>query len=98
MIQGAVREIDLVARYGGEEFAVALPEVDQLTAVRVANRIRETIESQTIHAYDEEVSVTVSIGVALSPKHGKGRDQLIEKSDQAMYQAKTRGRNQTVAA
>jgi len=98
MIQESVREIDLVARYGGEEFAVALPEIDHAFAVRVANRIRETIEKNPIRAYDEKVVVTVSVGVALCPGSAETRDDLIEAADQAMYQAKSRGRNQTVSA
>jgi len=97
-IETSVREIDLVARYGGEEFAVALPEVDPELAIQVAERIRETVESEPIQAYDELVSATVSIGIALCPDEAKTRDALVEQADQAMYQAKNSGRNRTVSS
>lgn len=97
LIQQSVREIDLVGRFGGEEFGVALPETDQTRALQVADRIRQGIGSALIRAYDEEVSVTVSIGVAVFPTNAGTAEQLIEKADQAMYQAKTAGRNRSVA-
>ena len=97
LIQKSVREIDLLGRFGGEEFSVALPETDRLLALAVSDRIRQEIGAAVIRAYDEEVRVTVSIGVAVFPTDAGTANQLIEKADQAMYQAKAKGRNQSVA-
>lgn len=98
LIQGSVREMDLVGRYGGEEFGVVLPEAGMDLGVQIAERIRRTIEAAPIRAYDEEIHMTVSVGVALCPGQAKAAEELIEKADQAMYQAKGMGRNRTVSA
>lgn len=94
-IHSSVREMDLVGRYGGEEFEVALPEANTELAMQIAERIRLAVESAPIRAYDEEVRITVSIGISVFPRDGKTPVDLIEGADQAMYRAKGLGRNQT---
>lgn len=96
LIRANVREIDLTARYGGEEFALYLVETPQESALAVAERMRRTIASQTIRAYDETVHVTVSLGIAMFPVHGEVSAELLEHADQALYQAKSQGRNRVV--
>ena len=98
LVRGSVREIDLVGRFGGEEFGVVLPDADRDLGIQIADRIRQTAANTVIMAYDEQVGVTVSIGVSLYPQDGDTADQLIEQADAAMYQAKGMGRNRTVAA
>ncbi len=98
LIRGSVREMDLVGRYGGEEFGVLLPAADRELGIQIAERIRRTIESTPIRAYDEEIHVTVSVGVALVPLQASEAEELVEKADQAMYRAKEMGRNRTVLA
>ncbi len=98
IIRGAVREMDLVGRYGGEEFAVALPDADEETGMQIAERIRAAVQDAAIRAYDEEVRITVSVGLALCPKHAAAPGQLVEQADRAMYRAKGLGRNRTVTA
>ena len=93
LIKENVREIDLVGRFGGEEFFVILPDTDRAGAQFAAERIREAIEAATIKAYDLALQVTVSAGVATYPIHGKNMEELIDKADWALYQAKKRGRN-----
>ena len=88
-----VREIDAIGRYGGEEFSVILTETDRSKALAAAQRIRQAIEARRIRAYDEEVNVTVSIGVSVFPQDAQDTDSLIEKADQALYKAKQEGRN-----
>ena len=98
LIRGSVREMDLVGRYGGEEFAVALPDADQEVALHIAERIRIAVESTPIRAYDEEVRITVSVGLSLCPEHAATAEQLMDQADRAMYRAKGLGRNRIVVA
>ena len=87
---------DLVARYGGEEFAVILPNVEQETALILAERMRANIEALKLEHGDSSVAdvVTVSVGVTvqISAEH-LSVDSLIEKADKALYAAKDKGRN-----
>jgi len=94
VITKSVREMDTPARYGGEEFAVILPGADEDAARKIAERIRKAVESIVFKIEQEEVHVTVSIGVASFPgsKIQQPRD-LIECADQAVYAAKEKGRN-----
>ena len=92
-IKENVRQIDIVGRYGGEEFCIILAETDKEQALQAAQRIRQAIEAKLIRVYDEYVKVTVSIGLAMFPKHAKDVDNLIECADQALYKAKQEGRN-----
>jgi len=94
IIKENTRHIDLVCRYGGEEFCVLFPETTKEGASFAAERIRKNLENKTIEAYDEELKVTISIGVASFPEDGKTDAELIEKSDIALYIAKTKGKNQ----
>jgi diguanylate cyclase (GGDEF)-like protein len=89
----SVREVDLVARYGGEELIILLPETDRDTAMQVAERLRASIAATPIKASDQEIAVTVSIGVAAKDENTLELETLIARADQAMYIAKHRGRN-----
>ncbi len=93
MIREGVREIDLVSRYGGEEFAVVLPETETESARAAAERIRETIAKNTFKAYDENLNITISIGIAEYPDDSKSVDELVENADSALYRAKAAGKN-----
>ncbi len=92
-LKSSVREVDMIARYGGEEFCVVLPETTRDLAVSVGERIRRSVEENTIKAFDEELNMTVSVGVATYPEDGKSIEDLLEKADTALYKAKRRGRN-----
>lgn len=93
VIKENIRQIDLMGRYGGEEFSIILSETDKDLAKLAAERIRQAIEGKSIKVYDEELKVTVSIGVSTYPQDGKGIDRLIDKADSALYKAKQAGRN-----
>jgi diguanylate cyclase (GGDEF)-like protein len=86
---------DLAARYGGEEFLILLPGVDLATAMRIAERIRWSVEEHAIphHTADEGI-VTISIGIAASrPREFSSYHELIATADGALYGAKAAGRN-----
>ncbi len=87
------RDNDICARYGGEEFVVILPETDTEGAKQIAERIRESIEKGNIKINNEQLGVTVSIGLATYNRHCSSKSQLIECADKAMYFSKENGRN-----
>ncbi len=95
-----LRPGDLVARYGGEEFAVVLPGTDEAGAVAVAEDICQAVRSRQLpHEGNTTGIVTVSIGCAtIVPHRGKTAQDLIEAADQALYHAKSRGRNRVAVA
>jgi diguanylate cyclase (GGDEF)-like protein len=92
-IKENIRQVDLIGRYGGEEFSVILTETDKDGAFLAAERIRRAVEEEYINIYDESLNVSVSIGIAVFPEHASRTESLIEKADQALYQAKQTGRN-----
>lgn len=97
----AVRPQDLVARYGGEEFVALLPWVDEASAGHVAERILQAVRDlQLPHSSSAcAAHVTVSAGVAtLVPTAELQPSSLVAAADEALYQAKHRGRNRWVRA
>jgi diguanylate cyclase (GGDEF)-like protein len=96
IFKNSVREqIDTVARYGGEEFGVILPETSLEGAEQFAERIRSSVENTKILEGDQELSITLSIGVACTEVTDCDKtSDLIEAADIALYQAKDDGRNQ----
>jgi two-component system chemotaxis family response regulator WspR len=90
------RDTDFLARYGGEEFSVILPETHLDGAIKVAETIRENIQSLEIPHAKSKVSdfVSISIGVsAVVPLMATAPEILIAAADQALYKAKENGRN-----
>jgi diguanylate cyclase (GGDEF)-like protein/putative nucleotidyltransferase with HDIG domain len=95
LIQSSVRTIDLAFRYGGEEFAILLPETRMEDALRVAERLRKTIEAKSSF---REMPVTASLGIASWPSDGVMKEEIIHRADTALYRAKQTGRNRTCIA
>jgi diguanylate cyclase (GGDEF)-like protein len=94
LLKKATRTADSVSRYGGEEFAMLLPETAKQAAFEVADRIRRDLENAPIGgSKDSPHMITLSLGVASFPSDGKSADQVIRAADQALYQAKEKGRN-----
>jgi two-component system cell cycle response regulator len=93
-----VRSIDLVARLGGEEFVVVMPETSLGAAVTVAERLRRAVAGEPffIHTASERRPITISIGVAVA-QLGDTVDTLLQRADDALYQAKNNGRNRVIA-
>jgi diguanylate cyclase (GGDEF)-like protein len=89
------RSEDVVARTGGEEFLVLLPDTGLESARRFAERLRQTIE-QTRFPIPEKV--TISLGIACYPEHGSDIMSVLMAADDALYEAKSKGRNRVYLA
>ncbi len=98
-IRDALRRADGLYRYGGEELLVLLPEQGLAEATLVMDRVRRALERVAIPTVTERGVVTISAGVAqLSLAHDASVERWVERADWALYQAKSRGRDQVVAA
>jgi hypothetical protein len=86
--------VDVVGRFGGEEFVVLLPGADATEACKIAERLREQVNSGGTVVAVGGVRITVSIGVAVIGLHGDDIPSLLTSADLAMYRAKAAGRNQ----
>lgn len=91
------RKMDFVARYGGEEFVVVVQGVDLEGSRTLGGRLLAAIRQTLVEHEDEQLSVTISIGLAQYIK-GDTPANWIERADQALYRAKQSGRNQLCAA
>jgi diguanylate cyclase (GGDEF)-like protein len=97
VVRASVRSVDVLIRRGGEEFVLVMPGTTEEEAIAVAERIREHFESHPSRLGPGDITNTVSIGLAA----WNGRetaDELDERADQAMYEAKRAGRNCTAVA
>ncbi len=93
------RDTDIVARFGGEEFIALLTDTPAQAAFELAEELRRRMSAMRMSCNGSEISATISIGIACSrPDIDESRDTLISRADNALYQAKKRGRNQTVSA
>jgi len=97
-LQSHAREVDRVARFGGEEFCVLLPRTAHEGALQAAERLRAAINHITIPWDEDVISVTVSTGLASAEHAGESTEDLLQRADQALYQAKSEGRNRVVVA
>ncbi len=91
-----LRSADLLARYGGEEFIVLVPESTAPRAEVVAERIRKAISKESFETVAGKVTVTVSAGVSELGANTDTLEDLIRRTDQALYEAKEKGRDCTV--
>ncbi|ACD97315.1 diguanylate cyclase [Trichlorobacter lovleyi] len=96
-IQKELRSYDIAARYGGEEFVAVLPDTSLKEAFNVADRIRLSVQGMHFAGSLANERVTVSLGVALFPSPCfDDIDGLLRAADEALYQAKERGRNRVI--
>jgi len=84
---------DSIARTGGEEFTILLPGASEHEAYLVSERMRSAVEQEFA---DDAVGLTFSFGIATLPNHGGSADAVLEAADQALYAAKSLGRNRCV--
>jgi two-component system, cell cycle response regulator len=93
-LHNSVRSYDMVGRYGGEEFLVALNKCDPGSAISRAENLREKIAGRPIQTGNKPVSVTISIGLALSTEFAECTiEEIMHHADMALYAAKAAGRN-----
>lgn len=96
-MKNALRPYDVLGRYGGEEFLVIAPGCGAPETEKVAERLRERLESLPLTLRDRSIRITGSFGVASSMNVAENVDALVWAADAALYQAKHEGRNRVVA-
>ncbi len=91
-----VRTNDFFARFGGEEFVLILQATSLKTALEVAERIRQTIESHFFIFENKQIPVTISLGVSVKAPADTW-ETIFDRADKALYQSKQNGRNKVTA-
>jgi len=92
-----IRYPDTIGRYGGEEFLIVLPHSTLRAATQQADRLCRHVRSLVIKCGDEELKVTVSLGIAQYKIHEEDWQVFLNRADAALYQAKNNGRDQWMA-
>jgi len=96
--RNVIRGCDVFARFGGEEFVLLLPETDDANALVLANRLCQTIAGHVVEYKGIQIQVTISIGVTTSDPNMDTLDDLLNRADRALYQAKKLGKNRLEVA
>jgi diguanylate cyclase (GGDEF)-like protein len=92
-----LRVMDVAARYGGDEFVILLPHASSDLALSVSERIHREFVAQMKTIVPSELSLTMSMGIAsVLHNHPANSDQLVALADEALYEAKHHGKNQTI--
>jgi len=91
-LRSQLRKYDYAGRYGGEEFFIILPNTNLMQAYSIGERFRKEIANSSFQCSDEEIKITVSLGIA-QYRASEVREKWIERADKAMYLAKQEGRN-----
>jgi len=91
-LRSKVRPYDAIGRYGGEEFLVVAPDANAANAMKMADRLRASIADHPFEINERQLTVTVSLGVAVY-EGNIGGEALIRRADAALYRAKNSGRN-----
>jgi len=94
MIAALLRDNDLFARFAGAEFALILPDTPLVGAIEVANRMKKQLAQQVLLAQHPTLHLTMSIGISVY-ETATPTDAFIQQAEQALYQAKCAGRDQT---
>lgn len=90
-----IRGADFVCRYGGEEFVLVFPETNIANIYSRIEEVRQEVnELQHMTKKNQNVSISISIGIAEAPNHGKTVEEIFKAADKELYKAKNNGRNQ----
>jgi diguanylate cyclase (GGDEF)-like protein len=92
LIVNRIRRIDLAARIGGDEFVIICPETEKPAARLVAERLRHGIQ-KIGDGQESSATITASIGIASFPEDGDLPDEILQRADRALYEAKALGKN-----
>lgn len=99
LMEAQLRRTDVACRYGGEEFILILPEASLHDARQKAEALRQACHDLQISlGTGDTTHITLSLGVAAFPLHGSSGEALLQAADNALYQAKRKGRDQVVCA
>ena len=93
VVQERIRRDEIFARYGGEEFSIVLPETDLDGAQALAENIRKRVDEHKFVFQGESIPLTISLGCARLLEADKAAQDLVQKADDKLYQAKREGRN-----
>jgi len=97
LVQSRLRAGDIACRYGGEELLLILPEASAEAAVNRAEDLRSRAKKLEVKHLEMPLGqVTISLGVAVFPAHGKTRDEIVAAADASLYKAKEEGRDRVV--
>lgn len=92
-LNGSIRKEDTAARLGGDEFTIILEELDDDRYVsKVAQKLIDSFK-QPINLKERDITITISIGISIFPRHGTDTETLLRNADSAMYRTKKEGRN-----
>lgn len=93
ILKESLRNVDHIGRFGGEEFIVTLPNTNLKNAFVVAEKVRDAIANFVHNIEEQIIQTTVSVGIATYNPLDDDVNQIIERADKALYQAKSSGRN-----
>lgn len=88
-----LRDVDLVARYFGDQFEILLPDTDAPGGLLTAERVRDAVEQASFEHDGERIDVTLSIGLVVFPDDANDRAELVQRCDEALYNARSVGPN-----
>lgn len=95
VMKNSLRSGDHIGRWGGDEFVALIKSTNSDTSYQTAEKLRRAIDNENFWNENESVSVTASVGVAVC-KPDESFDSLFKRADEAMYNAKVNGKNQTI--
>jgi two-component system cell cycle response regulator len=93
VVQGRIRRDEVFARYGGEEFVIVLPETPLEGAASLGQNLRARVAEHTFVFQNETMPVTISVGAAVLNDDDKTATDLVQRTDEKLYEAKRGGRN-----
>lgn len=96
--QPNLRTTDHLGRLGGEEFIVLLIETKLSDAEKCAEKLRAIIETTAVPVKENEINITISLGVAAIGEQDKSFNDTLKRADQSLYRAKSGGRNRVITA
>lgn len=98
LLKASLRSGDIACRYGGEEFVVILDGASLTVTQQRAEQFRKAVAQMEVTHHGNPIQVTISIGIAALPEHGRDLAAALQAADTAVYQAKHNGRNQIALA